>query len=196
MTTALARKVAQVEDWYDESDEQARLLLLFDRRYVAMLRAVHELVAEALDLDGFRLDDAATRRVLREAAERVVRIDETTRAAIARRLQEGQALGLSPWELANGSARDDYGGIDGLFKETWAGRAQTVARTELAHAQNVASLDRYAATGIVDSVRIIDGDQDAACAARNGKVVPITERPELLHPNCTLAVVPIVREGV
>ena len=187
MTTALAAKVAQIDDWYDEQAEQARLLQIFDARYVAMLRAVHALVGEVLGLDDFRLDDAATRRVLREAAERVVRIDETTRAAIARRLQEGQAMGLSNWELANGSAKDEYAGIEGLFRETWNGRAETVARTELAHSQNIASLDRYAATGIVDEVRIIDGDQDQPCSSRNGKVVPLGTRPGLLHPNCLVA---------
>ena len=72
-----------------------------------------------------------------------------------------------------------------------------IARTELQHAQNEAALNRYAATGLVDMVKIIDGDQwDLPCANRNGTTVPITDHPELNHPNCTLVVVPVLREGV
>jgi hypothetical protein len=159
-----------------------------------MLNAVSELLlARFPEVEAFRVDDAATRRILKEAGRQIVRIDETTRAAIADMLREGQALGLSPWELANGKPDIGFRGIEGLFETTWKNRALTVARTELSAAQLAASQDRYRAGGVVDRMRIIDGDQDDACAARNGTVVPVTERVDLKHPNCTAAVVPIIR---
>jgi hypothetical protein len=181
---------------YDPDEEQARLLLLFDDRYLGMLQAVHEATAEALDLEDFRLDDSAARRILLEAASRVVRIDETTRKAIAERLQQGQMLGLSNWELANGAPDKGYAGIEGLFRETWKGRAETVARTELAHAQLRSAVDRYQASGLVQEVQLIDGDYDETCQGRNGKRVALSQVPGLAHPNCTLIVVPLLRDEV
>lgn len=201
MTRALAQKVTapppSVDEAYDADDEQRRLLVLMEAVYTRILTAVHHLVASALPLpnrDTFRVDDPATRRMLQNAANRVVRIDETTRQAIAEMIQRGQELGLSTWEIAHGSA--DFPGIDGLFKETWAGRADTVARTELQEAQRLSAIDRYRASGLVDRVKIIDGDYDEVCKARNGKVVPIEQAPELAHPNCRLVLVPVLREGV
>lgn len=199
MPPALATKaVLDIDALWDSEDERRRLQQIVDARYVAMLGALHALVAEVFDLDleRFRLDDAATRRILYEAGQRVVRIDETTRQALADLLQQGQELGLSDWEIANGSERAGFPGIDGLFKTTWAGRAATIARTEIAHAQTRAALDRYQASGVVDRVKIVDGDQDAGCAARNGKIVPISQQPGLLHPNCSLSLIPVLREGL
>jgi hypothetical protein len=127
----------------------------------------------------------------------VVRIDETTRRAIAVTLQIGQARGYSNWELAHGVPQDNFPGIDGLFRETWQGRADMVARTELQHAQRDAAVARYLASGLVDRVEIVDGCVwDQPCCERNGKIVPIEQAPTLNHPRCTLLLLPVLREGV
>jgi hypothetical protein len=184
---------------YDSADEQNRLQQILERFYAVMLRAVNLLVAAHFDLDpdNFRVDDAATRRLLQTAASRVVRIDETTRQAIAASLQEGQARGYSDWQLANGVPADNFPGINGLFRETWKNRALTVARTELGVAQRTSALDRYLATGLVDRVRIIDGCLwDEECCRRNDTVVPIEQAPTLAHPNCGLVLTPVPRQGV
>lgn len=190
----------RLEDVYDDEAEQEALAAILDPRYVGMLAATHEAVGSALapflgpDAEAFRLDDAATRTILAEAAERVVLITAATRDALREQLREGQRRGYSAFQIANGVPAEDYRGVDGLFRTTWKGRAETVARTELAHAQNVASLDRYAATGLVDEVEIVEHeDTDGPCAARNGRVVPLSERPGLLHPNCQMGLIPRVR---
>jgi hypothetical protein len=200
-TTALATTKAILDDplvgLYDPDDEQERLAEILEQRYQSMLRAMHALLRAAFpELEDFRLGDDAVNRILIEAASRVVRIDEATRRAIAEQLRLGQALGLSPWEMANGRPDLEYRGIEGLFRETWRNRGLTVARTELQHAQVTAAVDRYQATGLVDEVKLVDGDQDNACSARNGKIVPIGQVPGLAHPNCTLALIPILREAV
>jgi hypothetical protein len=184
---------------YDSQDEQNRLLAILERFYQLMLRAVNVLVAAHfnLDPDEFRVDDATTRRLLQVAASRVVRIDETTRQAIAASLQTGQERGYSDWQLAYGVPADNFPGISGLFKETWKNRALTVARTELGVAQRTSALERYQATGLVDRVQIIDGCLwDQVCCERNGKIVPIEQAPTLAHPNCQLTLVPVLRQGV
>ena len=188
-----------VEDVYNSDDERKRLADILEQRYVAMLNAVHQAMIRLYGLDPKRyvVSDAAVNQLLVDAARRVVRIDENTRQAIAEQLRIGQELGLTTYEIANGNPAIGYRGIEGLYAETWNGRAQTIARTELQHAQNEASLNRYAATGMVDMVRIVDGDDwDLPCADRDGRVVPISERPQLNHPNCTLVLVPVLREGI
>jgi hypothetical protein len=185
-----------VEEAYDAEAEQAGLARIIFPRYERMLTAVHRMVQSAfpeIEEDDFRLDDAATRRLLALAAERVVMIDESTRRSLRAVLQEGQARGYSDVQIADGVPAEGYGGVQGLYLETWEGRAQTIARTELSEAQVASSLDRYAATGLVSQVEIVEHrDTDAECAQRNGRVVPLGERPGLLHPNCRVALIPVV----
>jgi hypothetical protein len=184
---------------YDAAAEQARLLAILDRYWRAVLRALNALVVANFDLSPaeFRVDDNTTRRLLQRAATRVVRIDETTRQAIAAMLQTGQERGYNNWQLAHGVAADNYPGIEGLFKESWPGRAELVARTELQAAQAAAAVERYYATGLVDRVKIIDGCQwDDDCCTRNGTTVPIEQAPTLNHPRCTLTLLPVLRQGV
>jgi hypothetical protein len=192
----------RLDDLYDPEEEQGLLARILMPRYRRMLEAVHELLQSVfpfLSPDEFRLDDEATREQLALAAEQVVRIDTHTRNELRRVIREGQKRGLSDYEIAFGIPSGDkegFGGIRGLYMETWRGRPETIARTELATAQHAASLDRYAATGLVSHVRIHENeDTDEPCASRNGKVVPLSEKPGLLHPNCRMGLEPIVDEA-
>jgi hypothetical protein len=183
-----------VDEVYDADAEQARLRALLEDAYTGVLRAVNAVVAQAFQgMATLRLDDPAVRRILQEAASRVVGIDATTRAAIRVMLAQGHEAGYSAWQIAHGVPEDGFPGIDGLFKQTWAGRGETIARTELQHAHIRSSVDRYHATGLVDQVQLIDGEDDPVCAARNGKTVPLEQVPGLAHPRCTLSIIPIIR---
>lgn len=198
MTVPLQTKaIEDLESFYDAAAEQEALAILLEPRYLAMLNAVHELVQATFPtMEEFRLDDETTREVLDHAAEQVVRIDTTTKDALKELLKIGQERGYSAWELANGVPKDDFPGIDGLFKETWRNRALTVARNELLEAAHIASLDRYKATGLVDRVRIRDGTgsaPDEPCLSRNGNVVPLSSNPQRLHVNCSVVVIPVLR---
>lgn len=181
---------------YDQDAEQARLVAIFERRYSAMLTAVNGLVGEALGIEDFRLDDADVRRVLLEVPARVLKIDAATRTQMIDVIAEGQRRGYSAYEIARGVPKDGYPGIDGTYRGKWRSRAETIARTEIQHAQLISAVSRYRASGLVDRVQIHDGDKHEPCAARNGRVVPLEQAPALLHPNCRLAVSPILREGV
>jgi hypothetical protein len=188
----------RLEDVYDPEEEQGRLARILFPRYQRMLEAIHQLVASVfpwLSPDEFRLDDPATRKQLALAAEQVVGIDATTRGALRDVLREGQKRGYSAFQVAEGVPAEGFGGIKGLYLETWKGRAELIARTEMATAQNAAALDRYGATGLVERVQLVEHeDTDEPCAARNGKVVPLSAKPGLLHPNCRLGLVPIVED--
>jgi hypothetical protein len=83
---------------------------------------------------------------------------------------------------------------------TWKNRPFTIASTEIAEAQRLAAINRYAASGVVDRVKISDAtrgkDHTATCLARAGTTVPLDEAPPLDHPNCSLVLIPVLREGV
>jgi hypothetical protein len=186
------------EEWYDAEDEQGRLALILFPRFERMLRAVHGLVQSAfpeLSPDDFRLDDLTTRRFLALAAERVVLIDESTRKDIRGVLQEGQERGYSDTQIAEGVPEAGFKGLRGLYRETYRSRSQAIARTEMATAQVRAAQERYAATGLVQGVEIVEHtDTDDQCAQRNGRVVPLGQTVDLLHPNCRVAVIPVLSE--
>jgi hypothetical protein len=197
----LSRKDTQddLDALWPSDEERQRLERILGPYYRATLNAINAILARLLppDANSMVVSDAAVVRILAEAATRVVRIDETTRAAVRAQLQLGQLRGYSTWQIAHGVPADGYRGIDGLFQETWAGRADTVARTELQHASVVASHDRFVASGVVDRVKIVDGDEwDQTCARRNGTVVPLEQAPSLAHPNCTLVLIPVLREDI
>lgn len=194
---------AEADDVFDADAERELLERILGAYYAAVLAAVHDVVRQSFidvpgfDPDQFILEDSATVRLLAQAGTQIVRITETTRQAIASQLQIGAARGYNTFQIAHGVPSEGYSGINGLFRETWAGRAETVARTELQNAQRLAAIDRYNATGLVDEVELIDGeDWDETCAARNGRVVPLSQAPGLAHPNCTLVLLPVIRTGV
>jgi len=191
--------MAELGDIYDSEAEMRRLYDILAPRYVAMLLAVHNSLQRQfpnINILRYRVTDADVAALLTEAAQQVVRIDETTRQAIRDQLVVGQANGFSNWEIANGRADAGYPGIQGVYMESWKGRPEMIARTELQHAQNESSMNRYQAAN-VEHVRIVDGDEwDRPCADRDGTIVPITDRPQLNHPNCTMVLVPIVSEEV
>ena len=193
MTAALAVKALRADDLVDD-DAEARLLQIMDDVYRRTMIELHFLVQDALPVDPatFRLRDADTEALLEEAARRVVGISETTRQAIAAKLAEGQRDGLTTQEIADSIAH--------LFDVTWKNRPFTIASTEIAEAQRLAAINRYQASGLVESVKISDAtrgkDHTETCLARAGTTVPLDEAPPLDHPNCSLVLIPVLREGV
>lgn len=188
------------DDIFNSDNESRILATIIEPRYSAMLRTMHTLVGETFPTqENFRLDDASTREILAVAAQEVVRITDATKAAIQEQLTLGQMRGYSQWQIAYGVPKDGYRGLHGLFTETWRNRELTVARNELLEAQHRSAMNRYRATGLVSHVKLRDGTgraPDAPCLSRNGDVKPITDNIDRLHINCSLVVIPILREGI
>jgi SPP1 gp7 family putative phage head morphogenesis protein len=120
--------------------------------------------------------------VSRSVGERITGINLTTRDKIAGIIAEGFDKGLSPADVAN--LIEDSTAFD-------AARAELIARTETALAYNESALRSYNEFGI-STVEAIDGDEDAECAERNGKVYPLDEALSITdHPNGTLDWAPV-----
>ncbi len=173
------------------ADEERRLAMILEALYAQVLKDMHVIVTDSLNLDPltFRLPDSEARAWAAEhAAARVSMISETTRAALQQVIADGIEEGKSTYEIM----RD----IEALYLNTWPNRPEVIARTEVGTAQREAAVNRYAASGLVDRVLIRDGDDDEPCAGRNGTTVPLERAPHLAHPQCTLILIPVLREGV
>ena len=67
-------------------------------------------------------------------------------------------------------------------------RAQLIARTEVAEAQNLSAYETYRASDVYVGVIISDGDEDELCASVNGRRMAEYEQIGFTsHPNCTRA---------
>ena len=117
------------------------------------------------------------------AGSRITAINQTTRDEIQRLVVLGVEAGLGPAELAQ--TISDSTSFN-------AARAELVARTETMNAYNEAALHTYREFEVTE-VEAIDGDDDAECAARNGKRYPIDEAFGIAdHPQGTLDWIPVV----
>jgi hypothetical protein len=176
----------------DDDLELALITALFVLWYGAMMRAVHTLALRVLNLGTVPLDDPSVRQIVLAGRAAAVAVDATTRRMIAERIAAGLQQGLTTRQIAYGTP--DFPGITGLFEDTWKGRPLTVARTELQKAQLQATANRFQTVGrgVVTGLLAHDGDHDAACAARDGRIYPVGQPPDLLHPNCRLTVSPVI----
>lgn len=169
------------------------LIDLLERYYLEIIAASWETWNTALAVEvSFEASDPIVVEVLKTAATQVAGITETTREAIQRLLSAGAEQGWSIAQLIDGV--DGAPGLRAVVQETYRGRAQTIARTEVARAQAEAAQARYADAG-VEKVLILDNgqdDPDAACAKLNGTVQTLAwyRKNPIAHPNCTRAASP------
>tara|TARA_R100000808_G_scaffold1666_1_gene7386 strand:+ start:486 stop:2465 length:1980 start_codon:yes stop_codon:yes gene_type:complete len=125
-----------------------------------------------------------------------VLINDVSRSALRNEIQTGTRAGYSLDQIVRGVPDDKYRGLRSVVRETYKNRAKTIARTEVATAQNTATAARYKSAG-VQYVEIQDGDDDELCAPYNGTRQTIDwalDNP-IAHPNCTRAYSPVI-EGV
>ena len=123
--------------------------------------------------------------VLRNAG---TKINDVSRAALRKQLQVGNQAGYSLDQIVRGVPKDDYRGLRSVVRETYKNRSKTIARTEVATAQNTGTAGRYKAAGVTEVI-IQDGDQDDLCAPYDGTRQSIDwalDNP-IAHPNCTRA---------
>lgn len=166
--------------------EDARLADAWRPHYTALIQGMWPILNEQLALDvDFTLEDPAVVTALEAVGERVKDINESTRTALAAALQEGADAGEGTGQLATR--------IRQVVEESYKGRAETISRTELALAQQQATVGRYKAAGVT-KVRVLDGDDDEACASVHNTVQDLdwAEKNSIAHPRCVRAFVPII----
>jgi hypothetical protein len=118
-------------------------------------------------------------------------IKDTTIQALTEALAYAAEHGWGVDKLMRGDPENGIPGLRDLVEETYKGRAETIARTELGEAQNAATAGRYAEAGVQKVVIMDNGleDDDDACKIANGQIWSLAyfEDNFLEHPNCTRA---------
>lgn len=153
--------------------------------YVSQAETAWKLVSEAFDIEGsFSVNHPAVAKALEQSAQRVVKISESTRAALQRTLSAGVD---TPRDELRAQIRQ-------VVQESYAGRSAAIARTELRAATNQTSATRYEDAGVT-MVDVVDGDLDDLCADRNGQRVTLAQFLEWEaseHPNGTISAIPVL----
>jgi HK97 family phage portal protein len=137
----------------------------------------------------FELTDPAVNRVLQFSGKRIKDINDTTRSELQDVLRYGEAHGWSIDDFVRGDPDKNIPGIMDLVEETYVGRSETIARTELGFAQNIATTGRYAEAGVKDVLVLDNGldDDDQPCQDADGQIWTVEQAEEnpLEHPKCT-----------
>jgi HK97 family phage portal protein len=160
---------------------------------IDLLDASWEPWNSVLGLDvAFELTDPAVVKALATSAENVKGIVDTTKDALRAVLQLGAEEGWTLVQLVSGV--DDKPGLRDTVEETYKHRARTIARTEMATAQQSVATDRYKAAG-VSKVTVFDGgsdDSDDICNQLNGSTQTLewAEKNPLQHPQCVRCFAP------
>lgn len=127
------------------------------------------------------LDKTAANWLDERGAEMISSVLDTTRDQLAEVLADGVREGKRPQQIAR-DIREHFEGFP-------AARAATIARTEVSTAYNYATVRAGMSAG-VKRAQLLDGNEDAPCKKRNGRIVNLVDalKEKLAHPNCTLTV--------
>jgi hypothetical protein len=187
----LAKRPKDTSTWWDGAKWDKRLMDVLTPHYTRTFGEVGKRVATVFagkalpkDIEPYTAPDATLTRLLRRAAARVTKINETTRDAIRDAIMAGLDVGEGAAALgarvAAAAALDPY-------------RGELIARTETMFAWNSSAIESYRDVG-VEMVEPQDGDADEECAARmaRGAVTLDEAMDDEDHPNGTLAWSPVI----
>jgi len=173
--------------------EQAALIPAWDGHTLRTLNLTVGTVNSTLGLQ-VNIPDPTARRLLAEGGTRrgLIDFDRQTREALFRALFEGRSNGEGPIALARRIREQVPAGPFANAGSKY--RAELIARTETANAQNISAVATYQEAGVFAGLLISDGDYDEECAAMDGRRVSFEEFETIgptAHPNCTRSVAPV-----
>jgi hypothetical protein len=184
--------------WWDAEFEDEELTKVMRGIYATVGRGALQEVADTIGRFVFK---GATQTVIADlltvGGERVKDINARTLQALTVELAEGTRRGYSIPQLIEGVASEGYHGVLGVTLDNGTPafgdlRAETIARTETMLSYNRATVTGYGEFGVTHLLAY-DGDDDEACANRNGQEFTIEEASGIDdHPNGTLVWSPVV----
>lgn len=134
----------------------------------------------------------------REAGQRIAGMHRTTLDAVRATLAEGVQRGYSARQIAYGVPEDGFRGVRSTVTETYSGRAQTIARNEIAAARSNIVIERFREARIAE-VMISDGADCGWSSHNSGDNANGTRRTLIAyqaqpfsHVNCVRQASPIL----
>lgn len=182
--------------WDDNAENEALLaayLPAVDRIGEQAMANVGEMLGVGLRWD---LQVPEVVAVRKRIADKVTRVNDTTRQAITGQVEVGLARGYSIVQIANGVTAEGYQGIVGCFDQATRYRAEMIARSETAMVYNDTANAGYQEAGVTE-VEVLDGTGDEECAGANGEIWTLEEAQgdPIGHPNCVRSFVPILGDA-
>jgi len=181
-------------DWLGELDELAAVL---EAHYTRAGQLAFGDVSRTVGVKvEWNTGNPKVRQVTERLGGRIVGINATTQADVARVVTEGLANGNSTAQIAER--------LSTMFDQTYRNRALVVARSESQVAYNLSSAAGYEASGVVTQAQMYDnpdhpddyGASDGlSCAERDGMMVDLADIPrhvEAEHPNGSLSIAPVI----
>lgn len=184
-------KALDEDDLLPKSEDEALLKVLRPHFLVGLETGWVGASTELGISPAFSLVDPNVIELLQTAGTNITAINDETRSQIAKALEVARGEGLAIREIA-----DMIRNLSGFSPR----RAETIARTEMARADNEAAITRYETSGMVDEVDIIDGpecgwsahdDPDLAHGSR--RTLAEFRQQVLSHPNCVRSRSPVIR---
>lgn len=170
-------------DWEGSADNLEEMMREF---YPEIMKLAYGASADALPVDvSFDLTNPKVKETIDALCKNIRGVADTTKDDIKALVGKSTSEGWSIPDLAK--AIREKGDISSRS------RSETVARTESAVAYSRGSILAYGDAG-VKKVQVLDGDEDAECAAANGATWTLEEAAAnpIAHPRCTRAFIPIV----
>lgn len=172
--------------WWSDKREDRRFSEALEPTILAMARDVANRTTATVSKPTAKADtwlERVIQAIRTSVGERITGINQTTRDKIQSAIEHGVEAGESPADI--GLRIRESAAFD-------EGRSELISRTETMNVYNDAALRSYGELEVTE-VEAIDGDQDAECAARNGKRYPINEAMGISdHPQGTLDWVPVI----
>ena len=192
-------------------DEVNNLIPKLERYYRGMknagvVRSSFKILNERGGLGILDFDEKlpVVQNVLAQANSQAFIIHGTTQKAIAKTIAQGLENGYSVAQVANGVPDANFRGLKSVVGEDYKNRPRTIARTEMARAQNQSTLGYAASLGSIYS-QAFDPDGDVndtftdnydpfgyTCAERHLQIYRNEDAIDIVdHPNGTLAWTPL-----
>lgn len=178
------------EDYLITPEDALELRMMLERAYLSVAAGSWEILNLMVEsIIAFDQTNPAITAALANSGNQVTAITEETKRSLREALQYANEHGWSIQDLIDGDANQP--GLLAIIKQTYQGRAENVARTELGLAQNNTTYARYKSAG-VEHVMVFDNgfpNSHEFCRVVDGKVVTLDwmERNPLQHPRCVRA---------
>ena len=185
---------------FDIEDEEGIFVEIFEPYITNILKAYGEDAMQMIDMSGYDISSRAKNWISKNVNNFSTEINETTKGKIKDALQKSIEEGESIPEAGRR--------IKEVFSEANTSRTQTIARTEIQHASNYASVDAWKQSDVVKAKEwytALDERTCEECESLSGQIINLddefnnedeifgnAEEPPA-HVNCRCRLLPVIK---
>ncbi len=183
------QKAIEIDAIFDMDEENTAIKeILSTLHYVAIGQGAQNMESFLGVTVDFSPEAERTQRIMGTLAEKVTRINETTKGELKEVIATAYERGYSVGQLVDGMAEEEFGGIRHVFDQISDYRAEMIARTELGSAYDMQNIEYMKEAGIETFDVVGCEDEETDC---NRTDVPLDEVDSLeWHPNHGGSLVP------